>query len=229
MNAFSPDILRFYFIAGTQDCRHGNDDPAQRLLSVLQQALQQGISCFQFRDKESGSLEGNPQAQSELARQCLALCRAHGVPFIMNDNVAMALEIGADGIHVGQGDMPVPQLAAQLPRRMIIGLSCNTLAEAQHSNPIAEIDYFGVGPVFPTQSKEKPKPVIGTDFVRTLRQAGISKPIVSIGGITPESAGYLRQAGADGVAFISALTRSADIAATMQAFRQACSLGKPAA
>ena len=101
------EILLLYFVAGTQDCRHLGDNPADNLLSVLKQALEGGITCFQFRDKGKFSLENSPTEQRALAIKCRDLCRRYNVPFIVDDNVDLALEIEADGIHVGQSDTPV--------------------------------------------------------------------------------------------------------------------------
>ena len=95
------EILPLYFVAGTQDCRHLGDNPAENLLFVLKQALEGGITCFQFRDKGKFSLENSPTEQRALAIKCRDLCRRYNVPFIVDDNVDLALEIEADGIHVG--------------------------------------------------------------------------------------------------------------------------------
>lgn len=107
-------------------------------------------------------------------------------------------------------------VAALCHSHCFIGTSVNTLEQgiAAQANPL--IDYFGTGPIFPTQSKEDPKPVVGVDFVSTIRAHGIDKPIVAIGGVTAQTAEELRQRGANGVAVISAITRSADIAKTVK-------------
>ena len=106
------EILLLYFVAGTQDCRHLGDNPADNLLSVLKQALEGGITCFQFRDKGKFSLENSPDEQQALAIKCRDLCHQYDVPFIVDDNVDLALEIEADGIHVGQSDTPVKTIRA---------------------------------------------------------------------------------------------------------------------
>lgn len=135
---------------------------------------------------------------------------------MVNDDVQLAIDIGADGIHVGQTDMAVADVAALCHSHCFIGTSVNTLEQgiAAQANPL--IDYFGTGPIFPTQSKEDPKPVVGVDFVSTIRAHGIDKPIVAIGGVTAQTAEELRQRGANGVAVISAITQSADIAKTVK-------------
>ncbi|TCK01994.1 thiamine-phosphate diphosphorylase [Volucribacter psittacicida] len=209
--------LSLYFVAGSQDFRHLAGNPCEHFLNTLNQALQAGISCFQFRDKGQFSLATQPLQQKQLAIQCRDLCRQYQVPFIINDDVELAIEIDADGIHVGQTDTPIAQIKRKIDRPFILGLSINTLSQALASDNNPDIDYFGVGPIFPTQSKEDPKPVVGLNFIQQLRQAGIKKPIVAIGGIKhPQDCRHLRQTGANGVAVISALTQSPNIAQSVQ-------------
>lgn len=214
------EILPLYFIAGTQDCRHLGDNTADNLLSVLKQALEGGITCFQFRDKGKFSLENSPDEQRSLAISCRDLCHQYDVPFIVDDNVDLALEIEADGIHVGQSDTPVKTIRAKTNKPLIIGWSINRLDEAKIGEEIAEIDYFGVGPIFTTQSKENPSPTLGMEFIQTLRNGGITKPLVAIGGIKLEHVKTLREYGADGVAVITAITQADDIKAATQALKE---------
>ncbi|MBS6021808.1 MAG: thiamine phosphate synthase [Haemophilus haemolyticus] len=214
------EILPLYFVAGTQDCRHLGDNPADNLLSVLRQALEGGITCFQFRDKGKFSLENSPDEQRSLAISCRDLCHQYDVPFIVDDNVDLALEIEADGIHVGQNDTPVKTIRAKTNKPLIIGWSINRLDEAKIGEEISEIDYFGVGPIFTTQSKENPSPTLGMEFIQTLRNGGITKPLVAIGGVKLEHVKTLRKYGADGVAVITAITQANDIKATTQALKE---------
>lgn len=180
---------------------------AQCLLSVLKNALTAGITCFQLREKGVHALQ-NAQELIALASQCKALCQQHQVPFIINDDVNLALHIKADGVHVGQSDTPITQVIKHCAGTLRIGLSINTLEQAIAANAIAGIDYFGVGPIFPTQSKADAQAVVGTTLIERIRQAGITKPMVGIGGITTQNAHSVRQAGADGVAVISAITQA---------------------
>ena len=214
------EILPLYFVAGTQDCRHLDDNPADNLLSVLKQALDGGITCFQFRDKGKFSLENSPDEQRSLAIRCRDLCHQYDVPFIVDDNVDLALEIEADGIHVGQNDTPVKTIRAKTNKPLIIGWSINRLDEAKIGEEISEIDYFGVGPIFTTQSKENPSPTLGMEFIQTLRNGGITKPLVAIGGVKLEHVKTLRKYGADGVAVIKVITQANDIKATTQALKE---------
>ena len=214
------EILQLYFVAGTQDCQHLGNNPTYNLLSVLKQALDGGITCFQFRDKGKFSLENSPDEQRSLAISCRDLCHQYNVPFIVDDNVDLALEIEADGIHVGQSDTPVKTIRARSNKPLIIGWSVNRLDEAKIGEEIAEIDYFGVGPIFTTQSKENPSPTLGMEFIQTLRNKGITKPLVAIGGIKLEHVKTLRKYGADGVAVITAITQSNDIKSATQALKE---------
>ena len=214
------EILPLYFVAGTQDCRHLGDNLADNLLSVLRQALEGGITCFQFRDKGKFSLENSPTEQRALAINCRDLCRQYHVPFIIDDNVDLALEIEADGVHVGQSDTPVKTIRARSNKPLIIGWSINRFDEAKIGEEISEIDYFGVGPIFPTQSKDNPSPTLGMEFIQTLRNGGITKPLVAIGGVKQEHVKTLRKYGADGVAVITAITQANNIKAATQALKE---------
>ncbi|ABR74866.1 thiamine phosphate synthase [Actinobacillus succinogenes] len=209
-------MLSVYFIAGSQDCRHLPGSPVENLLNILQQALEAGITCFQFREKGERSLAQNPQLKHRLALQCQQLCRQFNVPFIINDDIGLALAIRADGIHVGQKDTAVERILSRADYRPIIGLSINTLEQAQANKERLGIDYFGIGPIFATQSKADHAPAVGMEFIRQIHELGIDKPCVAIGGIHEDNTAEIRRLGANGVAVISAITRSNDIARTVQ-------------
>lgn len=211
-------ILRCYLVAGTQDCRHSSDyshNPQNALLSRLEQALKAGITCYQFREKGAYALQSEQEIE-QLARQCQRLCREYHVPFIMNNDVILAQKLKADGIHVGQKDLAIEKVVEQVQGKMLVGLSVNTLLQAQKHNDFSGVDYYGCGPVFPTFSKDDAAPTIGMDFVQYLRQQGITKPIVSIGGIKPEHVDHLIKSGANGVAVISTIMQSNNIEETVK-------------
>lgn len=207
--------LAVYFVAGTQDMLCSSVKPSNQLLLCLESALMAGITCFQLREKGHHSLK-NADEVSQLAKDCQQLCQRYHVPFFINDNVTLALDVGADGIHVGQDDMPIEQVIQQCQGRLYIGLSVNTLAQAVAANTLDNIDYLGVGPIFPTTSKADAQAVTGTELIRQIRQAGITKPLVGIGGINTANAYKVRAAGADGVAVISAITQSDDLNVSIQ-------------
>ncbi|MDU8924035.1 thiamine phosphate synthase [Pasteurellaceae bacterium LIM206] len=212
-------MLAVYFIAGTQDCTHLAGEPAINLLGILKRALDAGITCFQFRDKGPASLEHQPAEQRNLAIACQRLCRQYQVPFIINDNVELALDIRANGIHVGQGDI-TPQSIRACSKNILIGLSVNNLHEALEAQANPDVDYLGIGPIFTTNSKPDHSRPGGIDFMRQIRRLSIDKPCVAIGGITPRSAPALRRAGADGVAVISAITQADDINEAVTALKR---------
>lgn len=212
-------ILRCYLVAGTQDCRHlpqyDASQPQQTLLARLEQALKAGITCYQFREKGQFSLQ-DPQQIEQLARQCQDLCQQYNVPFIINNDVQLAENLHADGIHVGQKDFAVDKLAQQIQGKMLIGLSVNTLQQAQQHNAFDGVDYYGCGPIFPTFSKADAAPAVGINFVQFLREQGVYKPLVAIGGIKVEHVPALLQAGADGVAVISTIMQATNIISTVK-------------
>lgn len=158
----------------------------------------------------AGSLQ-DKQRILQLAEECRDLCRQYEVPFFIDDDIQMALAVGADGVHLGQSDMPVAEAAALCEGRLLIGLSHNTLAEIEASRHNAALDYCAIGPIFPTQSKEKPNPTVGIERIRQIRAQGFDRPLVAIGGITAGTAAEVRAAGADGIAVISAITRAGNV------------------
>lgn len=200
--------LSVYFIMGSQN--------APKPLETLERALQAGVSCFQLREKGPHALTGD--AYVAFARACQQLCRTYDVPFIVNDDVALALALDADGIHVGQDDLSIQSFRAQAPRK-IIGVSVHNetqLIEAvQHG-----ADYVGIGPIYQTTSKEDAEPPAGHHFLEHARALYPHLPIVAIGGIDEQNAQAVRASGADGVAVISAICKSRDIPRTIAQLRQ---------
>ncbi|MGP0586904.1 thiamine phosphate synthase [Paenibacillus timonensis] len=193
-------LLRTYLVIGSTNCR-------KEPLRVLEEALAGGVTLVQFREKGSGALTGAPLR--ELAVQLQGACRQRGVPFLVNDDVELALAIGADGVHVGQEDEAAMRVRARIGDR-ILGVSAHTLAEAEAAVRHGA-DYLGIGPIYPTASKADAKAPQGPGILRELRACGITLPLVGIGGITIESAGEIIRTGADGIAVISAITQATDV------------------
>ncbi len=214
------DILELYLVAGSQDMRHLQGDACDNLLNMLEQALKAGISCFQFRDKGAYSLEQMPVQQRQLAEQCFALCRQYQVPFIVNDSLDLAVRIHADGIHLGQKDLAIEQALAEVKGRMMVGLSANNLSQLLKAQNIEKLDYLGIGPIFPTQSKADHSQVLGLPFLQQLKTFNFQKPMVAIGGIDIEKAQQIRQIGNIGVAVISAITQAKDINKVVKMLKQ---------
>ncbi|WP_044737169.1 thiamine phosphate synthase [Geobacillus kaustophilus] len=202
--------LAVYFIMGSQN----SERPAA---DVLKEALDGGVTLFQFREKGSGALKGADK--EELARHLQRLCRAYGVPFIVNDDVELALAIDADGVHVGQDDEDARRVREKIGDK-ILGVSAHNVEEAMAAVE-AGADYLGVGPIYPTSSKEDAKEAQGPDVLRRLREAGIAIPIVAIGGITAGNAKTVIEAGADGVSVISAIASAPSPKAAAAALAEA--------
>lgn len=197
------------FVAGSQDFYHikgGKNDRINALLETLELALESKITAFQFRQKGDLALQ-DPTQIKQLALECQKLCQKYGVPFIINDEVRLALELKADGVHVGQEDMAIEEVITLCKKRLFIGLSVNTLEQALKARHLDAVAYFGVGPIFPTPSK-KDKQVVGVELLKKIRDSGVKKPLIAIGGITMHNASKLCEYG--GIAVISAITQAKD-------------------
>lgn len=197
--------LRKYFIMGSQNCER---DPEE----ILREAIAAGITVFQFREKGTGSLSGEEKIQ--LGKRLREICRDGGIPFIINDDIELAELLDVDGIHVGQDDTDVEVLREKFPD-LYIGLSVSNEKELANS-PIHLVDYVGAGPVFATSSKEDAKKPVGIEWIQRLRKKHPELPIVAIGGINESNAHQIIEAGADGVAVISAITKSKNIIETVR-------------
>ncbi len=203
------------FVAGSQDFYHikgGKNDRINALLDTLELALQSKITAFQFRQKGDLALQ-DPTQIKQLALECQKLCKKYGTPFIINDEVRLALELKADGVHVGQEDMAIEEVIALCKKRQFIGLSVNTLEQALKARHLDAVAYLGVGPIFPTPSK-KDKQVVGVELLKKIRDSGVKKPLIAIGGITMHNASKLREYG--GIAVISAITQARDKALAIE-------------
>jgi thiamine-phosphate pyrophosphorylase len=197
------DLLKVYFILGSTNC---TKNPVQ----VLEEAIAGGITIFQFREKGNGALNGTEKY--ELALNLQRICKAASIPFIVNDDVDLALELDADGIHIGQEDEPVENIREKIGNK-ILGVSAHTIEEARKAVEYGA-DYLGIGPIFSTKTKEDAKEVQGTSLIEKLRKSGFDIPLVGIGGITVSNAHSVIQAGADGVSVITAISLAKEITKT---------------
>lgn len=200
--------LSVYFIMGSQN--------ASKPLATLERALEAGISCFQLREKGPHTLTGD--AYVAFAHACQQLCHTYDVPFIVNDDVALALALDADGIHVGQDDLSIQSFRAQAPHK-IIGVSVHNEAQL-HEAVRHGADYVGIGPIYPTTSKRDAESPAGHHFLKQARALYPHLPIVGIGGINEQNAQAVRASGADGIAVISAICNSRDMPRTIEQLRQ---------
>lgn len=160
---------------------------------------QGGAKIIQLREKEM-----SPREFYESARAALEVARAYGVRLIINDRVDLALALNADGVHLGQDDLPPAAARELLGPDAIIGYSTHNIEQATEAAQLP-INYLAFGPVFPTASKQNPDPVVGLDLLRLVRARVPLLPLVAIGGITRENARAVLNAGADSVAVIAAL------------------------
>lgn len=177
------------------------------LAELARMAAKGGAGLVQLRDKR-GKL-GESLAALRAIRAALA---PFGVPCIVNDRVDLALAGGAEGVHLGQDDMPVAEARALLGERAIIGLTVRSLAEAEAA-PLALLDYVSIGGVYPTGSKKHVDSPIGLDGLKAIASALRARsalPLVAISGITVGRAGQVVAAGVDGVAVITAVSEAAD-------------------
>lgn len=206
---FDSKQLSVYFICGTQDIPKNKS-----IEQVLKEALEAGITLYQFREKGPNALKGEKKKQ--LALKLKQLCHSYHVPMIVNDDVQLAQEINADGIHVGQDDMEIQQFASQFKNK-IIGLSVGNLKEYQQSD-LSKVDYIGVGPMYTTSSKDDASKPVGPSMISQLRLYIHDFPIVTIGGINETNVQPIVDEGADGISVISAITRSTNIDKTVKYF-----------
>ncbi|MEW6212419.1 MAG: thiamine phosphate synthase [Acidobacteriota bacterium] len=168
-----------------------------------------GAQMIQLREKRA-----SPREFYEAAIEAVALARTLGVGIIINDRVDIAIAVEADGVHLGQDDLPVEEARRLIGPDKFIGFSTHTLKQALEADLLA-VDYIAIGPVFGTSTKGNPDPVTGLEMVREVKQR-ITKPLVAIGGITLERASSVFDAGADSLAIISDLYSTGDIAARMR-------------
>lgn len=174
-------------------------------LDVARGALQGGARFLQFREKEMSTRE-----LVETAAALLRLAREFGATLIVNDRVDVALAVGADGVHLGESDLPVAVARRLLGPSAIIGASAATVERARRAEAEGA-NYLGVGPIYPTGSKADAGEAIGLGPLAALR-AAVSLPLLAIGGINAGNAAEVIRAGARGIAVISAVSDAEDMA-----------------
>jgi len=205
-------------IAGSRSALHGLYpilDPrlVQRLslVEALKEAAAGGARLFQYRDKAASGKDAYRQAE-----QLRRAASDAGAILIVNDRCDLALAVDADGVHVGQDDLPVALTRAVMGPHKLIGLSTHT-AEQVTLATADKPDYVGFGPIFPTASKAEHEPAFGVEGLHRVRVL-TDLPMFAIGGISLEHAESVMQAGADGVAVMSAIWSAPDISAAVRAF-----------
>ena len=176
--------------------------------------VEAGARLLQVRAKRLGD-----RALCELAREVVAAAHAGGALVVVNDRPDVARIAGADGVHVGQEDLPAADVRRLMPLPSLVGLSTHDVAQVRAA-PAGVLDYVAIGPVFATRSKAAPDPVVGLDGVAAAR-ASTALPLIAIGGITRANAASVVEAGADGVAVISDVMAAADAGRAFRALAAA--------
>ncbi len=208
---FDPSL---YLIVGSADLRSGGD-----LEAVAVAAVQGGVTLVQLREKDAPLVD-----VVALARALKARLAPLGVPLIINDSAEAVLAADADGLHVGQDDMPALAARMAIGRRRILGVSAGTLLEARVDG-LDVADYVGAGPVYGTATKADAGDPVGPEGIRELR-GFLEIPLVAIGGVTAGNAAAAIAAGADGVAVVSAICGAADPQTAARDIRRAVEEGR---
>lgn len=184
--------------------------PGENLLAVVESALQGGLQILQYREKEAEDCD-----RIVLARQLKALCQQYGALFLINDRVDLALAVDADGVHLGQQDLPIAVARDLLGSHRIIGRS--TTNPEEMAKALDEgADYIGVGPVYATPTKPD-KPAAGLAYVSYAKEHA-PVPFYAIGGIDEDNMGEVITAGADRVAVVRAIMQAPNPAVATQSF-----------
>ena len=206
MNAARP-----YFLSGLYIILDPSVCPARPLVEVLRTAAEAGAALFQYRNKTASMKEAYVEALA--LRQAAAEA---DVLFIVNDRCDLALAVDADGVHLGQGDLPLDLARKVMGPDKLIGISTHNpdqVREATAGKP----DYLGFGPIFKPGSKQDHDPMVGLEGLRAMRGL-TSLPVFAIGGIQIDQVGEVMRAGAKGVAVISAILKAPDISYAVKAF-----------
>ena len=194
-------IEGYYFITDACLSKAGN-------ISDIENAVEAGVKVVQYRNKE-----GSTRQRYEEARKAKEICKGKAL-LIINDDVGIALAVGADGVHLGQDDMPYDAARRLLGENSIIGLTVHNVEEALEAEKKG-VDYLGASPIFETSTKKDAGKAVGPQLIKDIK--GCCKiPVVAIGGINHENAGQVVDAGADALCAISAVVAKDDVKAEIQ-------------
>ena len=184
------------------------------ILEAVEAAIKGGVTLLQLREKDISSLDFY-----NLALKVKEITKRYNVPLIINDRLDIALAVDADGLHIGQEDLPVEAARKLLGQSKILGYSVADMEQALHGVR-SGADYLGAGPVYPTGSKSDAAAPIGLDCLRDIKQK-VSIPVVGIGGIGMDNVEDIRRTGIDGISVISAILGSSDIEAASRTLANA--------
>ncbi|HHY22055.1 MAG TPA: thiamine phosphate synthase [Bacilli bacterium] len=197
--------FKLYAITG-EEFHRGRD-----LITVMEEAIQGGADIIQLRDKKSSKLE-----VLQKARALRELTKKYDVTFIVNDHIDVALSVDADGIHLGQDDLPLVEARKIVGPNKIIGISTHAIEEAREAEKNGA-DYIGVGPIFATKSKEDVTDPVTTNYIQQVVQE-MTIPFVAIGGIKLHNVDEVLQAGATRICAISEIVGATDVRAVCESF-----------
>ncbi|HZS46029.1 MAG TPA: thiamine phosphate synthase [Blastocatellia bacterium] len=178
---------------------------------IIAELIKGGATLIQLREKTA-----SPREFYKEAEEAVELAHRHNAKVIINDRVDIALAVGADGVHLGQDDLPPEHARRLMGDAAVLGYSTHSVEQAIAAAKLS-LDYIAIGPIFQTNSKENPDPIVGLEMIRTIKSQ-IDKPLVAIGGITLETASSVWSAGADSVAVISDLYAHGSIASRVKEF-----------
>jgi len=204
--SFDPKIWRLCLVTDRSLSR------GRAITDVVAAAVQGGATIVQLREKDAGTREF-----LETARAVKAVLQPHNVPLLINDRVDIAVAVDADGVHVGQTDMPVSIVRQMIGPGKIVGLSAGK-REYILADDAAQADYLGIGPAYAQTTKANAgRAPLGPEGFAELRKL-TTKPVMAIGGLKPDNSAPLVAAGADGLAVVSAIVGADDPAAASRAF-----------
>ncbi len=176
----------------------------RKIPSIIEQAVRGGVNLVQLRAKNLETREF-----LALALEVSKVLEAKKTPFIINDRVDIAQACGASGVHLGQEDLSLPMARKMLGKKKRIGITVNTLREAQEAEA-GGADYLGVGPVFSTLTKKELRPLLGLPGLKAIREK-VKIPILAIGGINVSNARQVMECGVDGIAVVAAIMAAKNI------------------
>jgi thiamine-phosphate pyrophosphorylase len=183
-------------------------------LEVVEEMIRGGVTTVQYREKKHLKDVGQMYVECQQIRE---LTRKHGITFIINDHVDLALLVDADGVHVGQEDLPVEAVRRLIGDEKIIGLSTHNPEQAKQAVAVGA-DYIGVGPIFTTETKENVCAAVGLEYLEHIA-ANCSLPFVAIGGIKEHNIGDIVARGAKTICLVTEIVGSKDIASTVVRLR----------
>jgi thiamine-phosphate pyrophosphorylase len=183
------------------------------ILEIVTAAVDGGVTVVQLREKDCSTLDFIEQALT-----IKEFLKNRGVPFIINDRIDVAQAVNADGVHLGQTDMPLEMAKRILGNSMMIGISVESLADAIEAEK-GGADYLGVSPIYTTPTKIDTAPALGLEGLKKIREA-VKLPLVGIGGLNRENSAEVIRSGADGVAVVSAIVAADDPQAAANDLKQ---------